>query len=460
MKIELEDKSATKKELKLEIPGEAFKDPYNKVCAQVRGSATIPGFRKGNAPIAQVAVHYKEKIQENVLREVVGSSVQKAIAEKGLTPLTEPQLHFEDFDNIIVDGSASVKLHVHVEVMCEVPVPTYKGIEVARRIKPVPTDDPDKVIDDLRNRGAALIPVEDRKSAEGDTVTVDLVGTFVGDESADPITAENVDIAIGDANIEASFTENLAGLGVDEVKEFTVSYAEDFGSANLAGKTVTYKATVKGIAKKELPELNDEWAKSLEGEYESVKDLREKIARDLETMSKADADARVRNDVVSKLVEKHEFEVPESFVENQTYNLLNKWASDLAQRGMDPKQLDQQFVQMIYTQMRPQAELDVRGSMLLEKVAEIEQVAVTDEDVEGEVVKISAYYRMPTEEIRKALAADGGVDNIKRQLKTKKTIEAIVAHAVITDEPWVDESEEPVPVDMEKKLAKAEESAG
>ncbi len=460
MKIELEDKSATKKELKLEIPGEPFKDPYNQVCAQVRGSATIPGFRKGNAPIAQVAVHYKEKIQENVLREVVGSSVQKAIAEKGLTPLTEPQLHFEDFDNIVVDGSASVKLHVHVEVMCEVPVPTYKGIEVARRIKPVPTDDPDKVIDDLRNRGAALIPVEDRKSAEGDTVTVDLVGTFVGDESADPITAENVDIAIGDANIEASFTENLAGLGVDEVKEFTVSYAEDFGSANLAGKTVTYKATVKGIAKKELPELNDEWAKSLEGEYESVKDLREKIARDLETMSKADADARVRNDVVSKLVEKHEFEVPESFVENQTYNLLNKWASDLAQRGMDPKQLDQQFVQMIYTQMRPQAELDVRGSMLLEKVAEIEQVAVTDEDVEGEVVKISAYYRMPTEEIRKALAADGGVDNIKRQLKTKKTIEAIVAHAVITDEPWVEESEEPVPVDMEKKLAKAEESAG
>jgi trigger factor len=127
---------------------------------------------------------------------------------------------------------------------------------------------------------------------------------------------------------------------------------------------------------------------------------------------------------------------------------------------MDPKQLDQQFVQMIYAQMRPQAELDVRGSMLLEKVAEIEQVVVTDEDVEGELVKISAYYRMPTEEIRKALAADGGVDNIKRQLKTKKTIEAIVAHAVITDEPWVEESEEPVPVDMEKKLAKAEESAG
>lgn len=459
MKTEVIDKSPTNKEVKIEIPADVVKEAYGRTCARYRNSATLPGFRKGMAPMPQVIAKYKEDIKNDVVREVIGGNIQTAIAETGLKPLADPQVHFDDFDGMNVDGSEPIKVHVHVEVMGEVPAPEYKGIEVARRVRPVPADDADKVIDDLRKRGAAMLPVEGRKSETGDTVTVDLVGTFVGEEGAEPIKAEGIEIAIGDENIEKSFSENLVGLGEDEEKEFTVTYAPDFGSADLAGKTVKYLAKVKSIGRVELPEADDEWAKSLEGEYQGMKDLRDKIVKDMEAMAKADADARVRNEIVNELIKKHEFEVPGVFIENQAYNLLNKWAQDLAQRGMDPKNIDKQFMQMVYTQMRPQAELDVRGSLLLEKVAEIEKVEVTEEDLNEEILRIANYYRVPTDDVRASLAADGGGDNLKHQLKTRKTIEVIVTHAKITDEPWVEESEEPVPVDMEQKKAKKEPKA-
>jgi trigger factor len=455
MKVELEEKSPTRRELKIEIPAETVKEVFGRIAVKYRNSVTIQGFRKGNAPIEQVKLRYKEEIGNEVIREVVGGNVQKAIDEQGIVALAEPEIHFDDYENLKTDGSTPIKVHVHVEVMCEVPMPNYKGLEAARRVRPVPAEDADKVIEDLRKRGAALLPVEGRKSDSGDTVMVDLVGTFEGDDSKDPITAEGVEITIGDEQIEKSFTENLVGLGEDETKEFSVSYAEDFGSADLAGRTVTYKATVKSIGRIELPELTDEWAQSLEGDYESLKDLREKISKDMETMAKADADARVRNDLVNKLIEENKFEVPRTFVQNQAYNLLNRWAQDLAQRGMDVKNIDQQFMQMILQQqMMPQAELDVVGSMLLEKIGEVEGIEIGEEELNEEILRIANYYRVPTEDVRNSLAADGGMENIRSQVKTRKTIEVMVDHAVIKDEPWVDETE-PTPVDAPQRGKKA-----
>lgn len=460
MKVELEEKSATRRELKIEIPAQTVKEAFGRIAAKYRSSVTIPGFRKGNAPIEQVKVRYKEEIGNEVVREVVGGSVQQAISEKGLNPLSEPEIHFEDFENLKTDGSAPIGIHVHVEVMGEVPAPSYKGLEVSRSVRPVPEGETEKIVDDLRKRGAALIPVEGRKSESGDTVTVDLVGTFEGDGEKEPITAEGVEITIGDEGIEKSFTENLIGLAEDEEKEFSVTYPDDFGSSELAGRTVRYTATVRSVGRVELPEADDEWARSLEGGYESLSDLRQKIVKDMETMAKADADARVRNDIVNKLIESNKFEVPRAFVENQAYNLLNRWGQDLAQRGMDLKNVDRQVVEVILRQqMMPQAELDVIGSLLLEKIAEVEGIDVTEDELNEEILRMADYYRIPTEDVRGSLAADGGMENIKRQLKTRKTIEVIVEQAVVTDEAWVEESE-PVPVDAAKRGAPSEDAAG
>jgi trigger factor len=441
MKTELIDVSATQKEIKIEIDAAAVKTAYNKVSQKYASAANVPGFRKGNAPLDVVRVRFRDEINNEVLQEIVPKAVSGAIEEHELHPLAEPQLHLDDSENLKLNGSQPVSLHVHVEVMPEIPTPEYKGLEVTRRVKPIGETEIEDLISKRLAEQAALIPVENRKSQTGDTVIVDLEGTFDGDAEAEPIHAEDVEIPLGDESIDKSFSENLAGLEPDEEKEFTVEYPAEFSSPALAGKTVHYKAKVKSVGAMETPELNDEWAKSLDEGYESLDDLRTKLRADLETYGQTDADARLRNDAIAKFIEKHDFEIPNALIEVQARNLLNNFAQDLQQRGVDLNKVEKEFVQMAYNQMQTQAERDVRGAMLLEKVAELENVEVSDAEVADEIQKMADYYRATPEEIRASLAQQqGGEDNIKNNLRTRKAIEALITHANVTEGEWIDES--------------------
>jgi trigger factor len=441
MKTELIDVSTTKKEIKIEIDAETVKAAYNKVSQKYANSANVPGFRKGNAPVDGIRMRYRDEIRSDVFQEILPGAVSAAIEEHGLQPLAEPELHLENSQELKLNGSQPVSLHIHVEVMPEIPTPEYKGLELTRRVKPVQDSDVEDLIDNRLQQQAALIPVENRKSETGDTVVVDLEGTFEGEAEAEPIKADDLEIPIGDESIEKSFSENLIGLAEDEEKEFTVSYPEDFSSPALAGKTVNYKAKVKSVGRMETPELNDEWAKSLDEGYESLEDLRARLRDDLQKYNETDADARLRNNAIARFIENHEFEVPGALIDVQARNLLNNFAQDLQQRGADLNKVDKQFIEMAFNQMKTQAERDVRGAMLLEKVAELESVEVADAEVDEEIQKLADYYRATPEEIRSSLAQQqGGEENIKNNLKTRKAIEALIQHAKVTDGEWIDET--------------------
>ena len=261
---------------------------------------------------------------------------------------------------------------------------------------------------------------------------------------------------LGDEVIEKSFTDNLVGVEEDDEKEFTVSYPQEFSSEALAGKTVHYKTKIKSVGRTELPELNDEWAKSLDEGYKSLADLRKKLKADLEKYAEADADARLRNNAIAKLIEDNLFEVPNILIENQARNLLNNFAQDLQQRGINLEQVESQFIEMAYGNMRTQAERDVRGAMLLDRVAEIAKVEVAETEVDDEIAKMAEYYRSSADEIRESLEKQGGgVENIRNNLKTRKAIEAVVAKAKIIKGEWVDESlAQPGPEEKPKKVVK------
>ena len=462
MKTELKEVSPTQREIHIEIEPEAVKTVYNKVSQKYAKAANVPGFRKGFAPLDVVRLRFKEEIQNEVLRELLPEKVQQAIEEHGLQPLAEPHLHFDNFDDLKLNGSQPLGLHIHVEVMPEIPSPDYKGLEVTRRVRPVPTGEMDRIIDQRRQSGATLLPVEGRKSEAGDTLIVDLEGTFADEPETDPIKADDLEITLGDEGIEQSFTENLVGLEEDEEKEFTVTYPADFSSPVLAGKTVNYRAKVKSLGKVELPELDDEWAQSLDEGYESLADLKERLGKDLETVSSSDADAAMRTELINRLIEAHEFEIPNTLVEAQARNLLNNFAQDMQQRGVDLNKVDKEFVQMAYNQMRPQAERDVRGAMLLEKIAELEKVEVSDEDVAKEIEMMANYYGVPVEQIKQSIAAQqGGEANIANNLRTRKAVEAIVNHAKVTEGEWVDPSQaaaEAETAEVEKPKGKAKKA--
>lgn len=463
MKTELTEISPTRKEIKIEIEPETVRATYNKVSKKFANAVQVPGFRKGNAPVDVVRLRYKDEIRTETLQELFSNRVGDAIEEHELSPLAEPHLHLENAETLKLNGSESVILTVQVEVMPEIPAPDYKNLEVTRRVRPLAEGELDAVIDERRQEFASLMPIEDRKSETGDTVIVDLEGTFADEPDGEPITADDLEVKLGDEMIEESFTENLLGVEEDEEKEFTVSYAEDFTSPMLAGKTVNYKAKVKSVGTVELPELNDEWAMSLDEEFESLEDLRAKLQEDLELVAKADADARVRNDLIAKLVKENEFEVPNAMIDLQARNLLNSFAQDLTSRGVDLNKVEKDFVEMLYSQMRGQAEHDVRGAMLLEKVAELENVEVSAEEIAEEIERMAEYYRTTPEEIRASLAKQPGAEqNIANSLRTRKSIEALVANAKITDGEWIDENQplvETEEISDEKETKEKEKSA-
>ncbi|MEO6051138.1 MAG: trigger factor [Pyrinomonadaceae bacterium] len=456
MKSEIKEISPTQKEIHLQIDAESIKAAYGKVSQKYAKRASVPGFRKGYAPLDVVRMRFKEDIKSEVLQEVVPAAVTAAIQEHDLHPLTEPQLHLEDHENVKVNGSVPISLHVHVEVMPEIPRPKFEGIEVTRRVKPVIDGEIDDLIAERLQKEAALIPLEGRKSKLGDTVIADLEGVIDGDTDAEPIKAGDLEVELGGEHIERSFTENLIGVKEDDEKEFTVAYPAEFSSEALAGKTIHYKAKIKSVGKTEIPKLDDAWAKSLDEGYKSLADLRKRLKADLEKVSEADADARLRNNAIAKLIEDNSFEVPNILIENQARNLLNNFAQDMQQRGVDLNQVEAQFVEMAYGNMRQQAERDVRGAMLLDKVAEIEKVQVAEAEVAEEIQKMADYYRASADEIRESLDKQGGgVENIRNNLKTRKAIEAVIAKAQVVSGQWIDESlAQPETEEKPKKAAK------
>jgi len=434
MKAELKEVSPTQKELHIEIQAEDIRQVYQKVSQQYARMANVPGFRKGFAPLDVIRMRYKDEIANEVLRDLLPKQVTAAIEEHGLSPIGEPHIHLEDQENVKLNGTQAVNVHVHVEVMPEIPAPKYKGLKATRRVRPVQEGELDKIIEERRQEGSALVPVEDRKSQAGDTLIVDLEGVFVDKPEEDPIKADNLELTLGDDHVEKSFTENLIGLEQDDEKEFTVEYPDDFGSPGLAGQKIAYKAKVKSVGVIELPAADDEWAQGLEESFASMKDLRNKLRQDLEMMAKLEADNKIRDEVLTNLIDSHQIEVPNTLIDIQARTLLENFASDLARQGMDLNKLEQDFIKMAYEQMKGQAERDVRGAMLLDKIAELENVEVTS----GEM---AAYYRVTAEEVRESLTQQGGESSIADRLRSRKSVEILVEKAKITQGEWIDEKQ-------------------
>jgi FKBP-type peptidyl-prolyl cis-trans isomerase 2 len=235
--------------------------------------------------------------------------------------------------------------------MPELALGDYKGIEAARRTRPVTDEEIERVVENLREASASLQPVEDRAAEPGDTVTVDIQGRYVEPEEEEGINASDVDVVLGGEGVLAEFNENLTGVQPDEVKTFTVTYPDDFGPGGrqaegeerkgLAGKTVEYTATVTAVRRKEVPALDDDWVKSLgEEEVETVEQLRARVRENLTKSAEHESEHRLRDEVLGRLIERHRFEVPETLVSYQANQILQSMIRDMISRGADPRTQD------------------------------------------------------------------------------------------------------------------------
>jgi trigger factor len=438
MKTELVDISPTRKEIKIEIEPEVVRNAYDRISTEYAKAAKIPGFRPGHAPTSVVRTRYKSEIRGDVLRELVPHAVNDAIEEHSLAAIGQPDVQLDNTEALEQFGQQPITFKVGVEVFPNVELATYKGLEATKRLRPVTDADVEKMVEGLREASASLEPVEDRGAEAGDTVTVSVHGKFLDEPAEEDINADDVEVVIGGEGVQQEFTDNLTGAKPDDTKQFTVNYPEDFTSKGLAGRKVEYEAKVSAVRRKELPEVDDEWAKSLSDEFESVAVLRTKIREDLEKRSASESDHRLRAEIMKKLLEAHQFEVPQSLVEQQTNQRFESVIRDMIGRGIDPRssELDWQGAR---EELKEQAVDDVRAAMLLEQIADQEKITVSDDEVEAEIDAIVTASRQPREQVQAALTKDGGERSIAHRLRNRKALDLLVENASVTEEEWRDE---------------------
>jgi trigger factor len=302
-------------------------------------------------------------------------------------------------------------------------------------------EDVARVIDQLRENSASLQPVEDRGAQLGDTVTANFHGTFLNEPEAEPINVEDVDVVLGGPGVVEAINENLMGAKPDEERTFSVDYPGDFSAKGLAGKQVEYQVKINAVRIKELPEADDEWARSLGDEIESLDQLKQNVRADLEARTKNEAEGKVRTDLLRQLVEAHEFELPDRLVDHQTEHRFEAVVRDMIGHGLDPRNPELDW-EKARDSIRQQAGFELRSSLLLEQLADEEEIEVTDEEIGDEIQSIADASGQTTEQVRAVLTKQGGERSIASRLRNRKALDFLVANANVVDEEWKEEKQE------------------
>jgi trigger factor len=441
MKTEFVDVSATRKEIKIEIDTATIRSAYDRISDQYAKQAKVPGFRPGHAPRAVVRTRFKNEIRTQALQELVPDAVNDAIIKHELNTLGEPEVHLDNTEALDKFGEEPLSVKVHVEVLPKVELGDYKGIEVARKTRPISDANVDEMVEALRETSAAMQPVEDRGSEIGDTVTINVDGKFVDEPERENIKQDDVEVTLGGKSVQPEFTDNLLGVKADDERSFVVDYPADYHPETLAGKKVEYTAHVTAVHIKELPEVDDEWAKSLGEDLDSVSTLKAKIRENMTRQAGQEAEQRLQNDLMKKLVESHQFEVPQSLIDQQTNYRFESIVRDMMGRGVDPRSQNVDW-EGAREELKTHAEADVRTSLLLERIAEEEKIEVSKEEIEAEIQAIARSSRQPLEQVRSVLTKDGGERSIASRLRSRKALDLLVANARVTDEEWSEKTED------------------
>ena len=450
MKTELTEVSPTRREIKIEIEAAQVRDVYDRISDEFSKNAKVDGFRPGHAPRSVVRTRYKNEIRTEVLRELVPDAVNNAVVEHSIDAITEPDIQFENEETLERLGEEALTVKVGLEVIPEIKLENYKGLEVERRVRPITDEDVDHTLQNLREASASMIPVEDRASELGDTVTINALGKIVDEPDSEEIKVDDIEVVIGGPNVQPEFTENLTGVKPEDKKSFLVDYPADFSTNALAGKKVEYTMDVTAVRRRELPEVDDDWAKSVSEDIDSVDTLKAKVREDLESRAKAQSDEMIRGELLRKLVAAHPVEAPNSLVERQTNFLFESVLRNMMSQGIDPRtqQLNWDGAR---EELKGQAQDDVRASMLMDRIAETENVTVSGEEIEAEIDAMARMSRQSVEQVRAALTKHGGERSIAQRLRNRKALELLMENASINDGEWSEPPSETETTDQTEK---------
>jgi trigger factor len=318
-----------------------------------------------------------------------------------------------------------LRFKAEFEVVPQIELKDYKDIEVPYHDPEVTAEDIDKRVAEIQEQKAQYVNIDPRPIENGDYAVVALE-SLAGVEG-EPVKQDEMVLEVGGADTFEAFSENLRGLSPGDEKEFEVPYPEDYGSARLAGKTVRFHATVKGIRRKELPELNDEFAQDL-GDYRNMEELREAVRKAIFGQRQQEAQQEAKNRIVDQLVDQHDFPVPEFYVDRQIRNRVEQSLRAMAADGVDPRKLNLDWEKVKESQ-RDKAVREVKASLVLSRIADREAIAAKRDEVDREVERIARQEREPVAALQMKYEKDGTLGRIASHIQTEKTLSFLFEHA-------------------------------
>jgi trigger factor len=408
-----------KHELEITVPLEDVDRETEKVIADLQKKVRIPGFRPGKAPAGIIRTRFAGELRRDVLENLVPKALNKRLEEEHLAFVGTPNIsdvHFEKGEPL--------KFKAQFEVAPEFELGEYRGITVNYREPEVTDADVEERLNHIRDGRAEYINIDPRQVEEGDYAVISLE-SIAG--AAEPVRQDEMMVNVGGPDTLPAFSEALRGMTPGEEKEVQVVYPEDYGQEKLAGRTVTFRLHLKVIRRKELPEINDDFAKDL-GDYQNMDEVRGAIRNSIFHEREHAAQQDAKNQIVEKLAASHDFPVPEAYVERQVETQIEQQIRELAGAGVDPRKLNLDWAKLKEAR-REKATVEVRGSLLLGKIAEREAIVVTQDEVDREVQRIARQEREPVAAMRKRLEEKGMINRIVNGIRTDKTLNFLFEHA-------------------------------
>ena len=414
-------------ELGIEVEAERWQPEYRAVSQKYLRRARVPGFRPGRAPLPIIQQRFGDSIRADFLEAAVRKYFKEAVESESLMPLSLPKIAEVDFA-----PGRPFSFKATFEVPPALDLPDYRGLEVEQVPTEVEDQEVDGVLEQLREQSAEYLPVEDRPAGAGDHAVISLEGKYSAAGRGD-IRDDDVYCELGGEHTPQEFTDNLSGARCGETRTFAMTYADDHPDRDLAGQELNYRVELKAIKQKRLPELDDEFARNA-GDYTSLEDFRSKVRADSVERKEKAARTEMQSRLVDRLVEDASFDVPDVLVEEQLEVRLKDTVQALMMQGVHPSTLKLDWNQF-RDQQREKAVLDVKRSILLERIAEKEQLTVSDEELEEELARIARGADQPIEAVRSRLTREGGEARIKNTIRNRKCLDLILRLASVKTPP-------------------------
>jgi trigger factor len=411
--------------LEISVPVDTVESETERVVSSFQQRARLPGFRPGKAPAGLVRKQFEGDIRQQVLESLVPKFLEKELEKNDLRIVGQP-----DISDVHFHRGEPLRFKAEFEVFPQIELKEYQSLSVPYKDPQITDEDVAKRIEELRDQKADYSNVDPRPIQDGDHAVIS-IESLSGTEGA-PVKQDEMMLHVGAEDTLPAFTENLRGMSPGEEKDFDVTYPENYGQSKLAGRTIRFHAVVKGIRKKELPELNDEFAKDL-GDFRTVDELRDALRKSMFAQRQNEAQQEAKNKLVEKLVEMHDFPVPEAFIDRQVRNRVEQTLHSLAQEGIDSSKIQLDW-QKLKSSQKDKALGEVKASLLLSRIAERETIDATRDEVDKEIERVARQQREPFAAVRLRFEKDGTLGRIASHIQTEKTLNFLFEHAQKTAE--------------------------